>query len=212
MKTLSESIAALYEAFSDVPKPREIAFCKCCITQGEIDVLLTKDLRALTGKELFEYSTSALLTVGEVEDFLYFLPRIIELACVKNHQWSEIAWTGEKIRETDLNNWPSQRREALGNVFQAVIEKYMGEEDGWELDDWICAIARSGEDVLPFLEQIENSTKGLLLFYERNSEALSKGRLGSAFWSRKDPGYDEVFSWIRSDNISQKIQKAYGLA
>ncbi|MGL6074018.1 MAG: hypothetical protein ACRC8S_07645 [Fimbriiglobus sp.] len=89
MPTIQDSIEALYSAFAVYPRPRDIDGCPCCIARKRIDVLLAKNLRTLTSDELASYSRSAFLTVGDKADYLYFLPRILE------------------ITATDLSWWPS---------------------------------------------------------------------------------------------------------
>jgi len=98
----------------------------------------------------------------------------------------------------------------LLDVLHAAIQKDLDEEV-WTVDGWICAIARMGLEVLPFLEQIETSPSQLLSYYESNSQSLIKDRLGNAFWDREDPGFVAVLAWFKSPRVTKIIRDAYGL-
>ena len=139
MDALSEGINALYVAFRDVPKPHSIEGCPCCIDHKGIGTLLSKPVRELTGRELASYSASAFLTVGGEADYLYFLPRILEIGCTAAGRWPDIEVTGRAIGETRPGKWPEKRKRALMEVLHAVLQQAIAEEEGWAIDKWICA-------------------------------------------------------------------------
>ncbi|WP_353566726.1 hypothetical protein [Haloferula sargassicola] len=211
MKSLSDSIDSLYAAFRDVPKPHKIGGCPCCIDDKNICTLLSKPLRAITGGELASYSSSAFLTVGEVADYMYFLPRILEVGCTEDGWWPDIEITGRAIAETQPTAWPESRRRALQDVFQAALQEAIDDEEGWTIDELICAIAKTGIPIEPFLTQIEHSPKAALAYYEHNSEGLMKQKLGNAFWNRGDSGYAQILAWFQSPGISKIVMDGYGL-
>ena len=101
MHTLSDAIEALYQAFAVMPKPKHIDGCPCCIDRKETGVLLGKALRTITPEEMASYASSAFLTVGEVADYLYFLPRIIEITATEPSWWPDPEVTGRAML-TDL--------------------------------------------------------------------------------------------------------------
>lgn len=211
MNSLSESIDALYAAFREVPKPLGIEGCPCGVDHKSICTLLSKPVRELTGRELASYSASAFLTVGREADYLYFLPRIVEIGCTEAGQWPDIEVTGRAIGETHPVKWPAKRKQALLEVLHVVVQQAIAEEAGWTIDQWICAIAKMGFEVLPFLEQIVTSSKALLAYYELNAQSLIKQKLGNSFWEREDPGYQTVLSWFQSPEVSRIILDAYSL-
>jgi hypothetical protein len=212
MKSLADSFEALYFAFDDVPKPRTIEGCPCCIERKNICTLLSEPLRELTPDDLSSYASSAFLTVGEEADYLYFLPRIIEISSTDPGWRPDVPVTGCAISETRPREWPSQRQAALGDVLHAVVHTAAEDCDGGSIvDDWICAIAKMGLEVGRFLEQIESHPALLLSFYERNSQSMLKNRLGNSFWDQTDEGYDEVLAWFKSPKVSQIIMDGYGM-
>jgi hypothetical protein len=72
-------IEALYVAFSHRPRPRAIEGCPCCVGRAREEALLSRPLRAVGADILGFYAFKAMTTFGSEEDFLYFLPRILEL-------------------------------------------------------------------------------------------------------------------------------------
>jgi hypothetical protein len=79
MSEFDDALAALYKAFAGFP-PKEIFGCYHCLDQPQRDLLLQKPLGELTNDDLSQYAWSLLSTVGGVEDFRYFLPRIFDLS------------------------------------------------------------------------------------------------------------------------------------
>ena len=211
MKQLPDNIDALYAAFRDVPKPGEIEGCPCCIADKEICTLLSKPLREIAGGELASYASSAFLTVGAEADYLYFLPRILEVSCMEAGWWPDIEITGRAVGQTRPASWPAHQRDALVGVFEAVLQKAISQREGWAIDGWVCAIAKTGLPLGAFLAQIERSTDSVLAYYERNAQTLMKRKLGNAFWDRGDPGYQEVMEWFLSPKLSKIILDGYGL-
>ncbi|BDS08830.1 hypothetical protein NT6N_38700 [Oceaniferula spumae] len=210
--TLEESIEAFYEAFRGVPKPRRISGCECCIAQEELDALLSVPLRQVDVGKLCSYASSTLLTVGSVADYLYLLPRIMELTCLDADWWVDMEITGRAIAETNPLEWPAKRLAALQNLLHAAINHQMVTEGlGWEIDDWICAIAKMGLDPKPYLQQLESSSSAVLSFYDQNASHLTQRKLGNAFWEPGEKGHDAVVAWFFSPTVSEIIFEAYGV-
>lgn len=209
MNSLSEKIDTLYAAFSDVPKPTRIDGCDCCISGDEIAALLSKPLRTLGGTELSSYASSAFLTVGQEADYLYLLPRILEISCLDSFWWPDVEITGRAIGDTNPAGWPDHRRLALQDVLHAVLQNAVEGSDGWTMDGWICAIGRMRLDLAPFLQQIENSPQALLAYYEENTAALVKSRLVNSFWEKTEPGYQETVDWFESPKVALLISEAF---
>ncbi|MBY0373940.1 MAG: hypothetical protein K2Q23_08085 [Bryobacteraceae bacterium] len=74
-----EAIERLYSTFGSYPLRDRIDSCPCCRGQQETRHLHTKALRDLTPEDLGPYAFRAMTTVGDVDDFRHFLPRILEL-------------------------------------------------------------------------------------------------------------------------------------
>lgn len=210
MSRLQESIERLYAAFGDMPKPRLIEGCPCCIDSKEVDTLVAMSVRAIPPDILGPYASSALLTVGSVSDYLYFLPRILEITATNDSWWPGPEVTARAIRSSGLDNWPSARREALLAYFDAVFTTIMERRKYDKLDGWLCAIARMGLEVDPYLKQISNAPAAVLAYFEVNTECLPQRKLSNAFWELPCKGHDDIVNWFYSDDIRKMPFDAYG--
>lgn len=212
MNALEESIDALYAAFSDVPKPKKIDACPCCIEAKNLCELLIKPLRELSPDDLSSYASSAFLTGGDVPDYLYFLPRILHISATNDFWWPDPEVTGRAISNTELLSWPPKRLNVLRNFLHRLIDSFLARKDsGADIDSWICAIAKMRMDVRPYLSQIEKSSVHVLAFYEENANRLTQRRLSNSFWEPPNDGYDQVVDWFGTEAVGDMIEEAYGV-
>lgn len=136
----------------------------------------------------------------------------MELSCEDASWWPDIEVTGRAISESNLDGWSEHRRQALIGVVSAMMDRILEVDDGgFEIDDWVCGIAKMGLDVTPYLERIQQSPFHVLAFYERNARQLPKNKLGNSFWDQGDAGYDTVVKWFKSPDVSAVIMDGYGL-
>jgi hypothetical protein len=198
MTRLSDAIEALYRAFADVPKPTHIDGCPHCLDHKEIGTLLGKPLREVAPSELTPYACSAFLTVGDRADYLYFLPRILEVSVTEPGWWPDPEVTGRAIRSAGPATWTQAQRAALDAYLAALVDTIVGEGPHDRLDPWVCAIGRAGLDVRPVLARVEASPAAVRAFYEANAAELANGRLANAFWEPPCPAHDAVVAWFAS--------------
>jgi hypothetical protein len=210
MSTLEEAIKSLYEAFAIVPKPHHIDGCPCCIDRKEVGALLAKRLRDLTPDEVSPYASSAFLTVGEAADYLYFLPRILEITATEPSWWPSAVVTGQAIRTAKPETWTAGQRGALHGFLESVIGAAIEVGDYRVLDHWICAIARMGFDVQPFLEQVAKCPAAVLAYFEWNAECLPRNKLANAFWELPCSAHDAIVEWFYSAEIARIPFEVYG--
>ncbi len=210
MQTVQDAIEQLYRAFAKNPRPRHIDACPCCINKKEIHILLAKSLRTITPQELAPYASSAFLTVGEVADYLYFLPRILEITATDPSWWPDPEVTGRAIRSADPDSWTEAQSSALYDYLEAVIGSVIESEDYQPLDGWMCAIGRMGFDITPYLRRIANSPAAVLAYFEENVGSLPRNKLSNAFWELPCPAHDAIVNWFFSPEIRKIPFEAHG--
>lgn len=211
MNSLKESIEDLYAAFADVPKPRHIDGCPCCIEGKKISTLLSTPLRRISGEQLGSYAFSAFNTVGDVPDYLYFLPRVLEISVMDDGWWPDIEVTGRAVANTVPLSWPELRLNALRAVLEAQVSALLQTSDtGSEIDRWMCAIARMGLDVRPYLAQLEKSPEHVIAYYLQNGQRLPK-KLDNNFWELPNAGHDAIVHWFGTEKVSDIIFEAWGV-
>lgn len=209
VRTLEQAIDRLYTAFADVPKPHHIDGCPCCVERKNIGVLLSSPLRGLTPDALSEYAACAFLTVGSLADYLYFLPRILEIS-IRDSWWPDIEVTGRAIGAAEPHSWSQSHRGALLSFLHAVIDGIVASGEHDQLDGWLCAIARMRLDVQPFLDQVAKSPAAVLAYFEANAECLRRNVLCNAFWELPCDGHDVIVRWFKSEPIRKIPLEAYG--
>lgn len=190
--------------------PRHVDGCPCCIDDKQIALLLKTPLREIASGDLSAYASSAFLTVGDVSDFLYFLPRIMEISIRDDAWWPDIEVTAKAIQSAGLKSWPEKRQAALTSLVTAVVAHIMESGEFWKLDGWLCAIARMELEVRPSLEMIEQNSAAVLRYFEDNAESLRQGKLQNAFWELPNKGHDEIVQWFKSEAIRKIPFQAYG--
>lgn len=210
MLALHQAIDAFYGAFCDVAVPRHIEGCPCCIEDKRIPHLLSTPLRDLSADDLDSYASSALLTVGDVSDYLHFLPRIMEISILDENWWPQIEVTARAVHSTQLLAWPAHRLEALEALLGAVMHHIVETRAYGRIDGWLCAIARMELDVRRHLAMIARDSAAVLHYFEDNVEALKYGKLQNGFWELPNAGHDVIVQWFKSDAIRAIPFDAYG--
>jgi hypothetical protein len=209
---LQSSIEGLYAAFADVPRPHGIGYCSHCRTEEQVEPLTRKPLREITPDDLGKYAFSAFNTMGDVPDFLYLLPRILEFLVPENRWWPDVEVVLPKLKEAGFAEWPESRRQALFRYLDAVFADLLEREKaGWEIDQWICARGRFLDDVSPWLDRLALHTAQVLAYYEQNCPGVMNGRLGNGFWDHDSAAYKQVVEWFNSPKIKAMTSELYGL-
>ncbi len=121
--TLEQAIAQLYQAFSIYSHPEQMDACPCCVNQEDKDHLGKNNLHDLTADQLGKYTSKAMTTWGDIEDYKHFLPRILELATAKEGE----AWPGMefwmiagKLDYGEWRTWPVNEQNAIIEYLRAL--------------------------------------------------------------------------------------------
>lgn len=207
---LSQSIENLYSAFAKVPAPRWIEACPCCLNDKEIEHLVSAPRRQLSPDDLSAYASKAFLTVGAAEDYLYFLPRILEISATDDRWWPSPEVIGKGIREANPPEWPAHRVEALTSFNAAIIETAISAKAYDSLDPWLCAIANMEFDVKPHLAEVSKDRAAILAYFEDNVRCLPQNELCNSFWKLPNAGHDAIVAWFHSDEIRKLPFEEYG--
>lgn len=204
---LQQIIEQVYPAFQ-MPPPASIEGCPHCLDRPGVDALLKKPLRELTPEDLKSYVSSALLTLGTADDYLYFLPRILEI--LSDQSWFEPEVVGRAIHSTGFTVWPEERRVIVLQFFEEVFVGLLKhEQSGSEIDAWLCALGRMHVDLGSYLDRIIVHGPQLIDLFEWNHEALSRDNLFSGFWDDAPKAKRQVIDWFQSPETLTAIDKAY---
>ena len=201
---IGNAIEKLYEAFTNVPKPKTIAGCPCCIEGKKIDVLLSKPLREITADELSSYAFSLFNTVGSEADFKYFLPRIWDLLVGDWFFYVDPEVILGKLSYVRWQEWEENQRFAIENFIESAFASFVLRttkidcDFHHDRDSWLCASAHTGIAMEPLLKRIEQHPPAFIDLYEHNSLPIAEGKLANSFWQNIPDIHQEVIDWFKS--------------
>ncbi len=207
------TIQRLYQVFSKYGKPNDFPACKCCLSDEEKALMLSRRLSDLSADDLGNYAADVFLTVGSSSDFKYFLPRILELSVREEFLWPDPEVALRKLNLANWVNWPQDERTAVLEVLQKKFNALVDNPDanGQDIDQWICALGQCVEDITPYLEQIFRAGGDKLQgFVEWNLSAFTKGKLGSAFWEANSGNEQKVLAWLNQPRVKAIVVDRYG--
>lgn len=182
---LRAAVETVYSSFV-APIPETIEGCPCCITTRQIRSLLTKPLRSISGAALWRYVSGVFLTVGEVQDFRYFLPRIFEVSAFDRENANEPEVVLGKLKLAEWRSWPLAEQHVIEEFVDAWFEHELakdlkGAEAGWiemNAESVLCGAARAGFPLRPWLIRLCDVDAAPVL---EDMKSRYPGKL-SAFW------------------------------
>jgi hypothetical protein len=208
------AVEDLYRAFQNVRKPTGIDFCAHCHDPGEVADLLSKPLRDVSIESLTSYIYSAFNTGGAKEDYMYFLPRCLDLCCSSGYPRLDVELVLNKLPQAEWRIWPEQLQRGVERFIDQVLTSFVsGESDGLSIDGWFCGAGGCLNDVIPFADNLltkssvaENS---LIAWYECNSGCLQRGYLCNPFWDHANPNHERLVKWFQSAKVTAWINSIY---
>lgn len=153
---LSAAIDGLYATFGRLPRPRVIDHCPHCADPGaEPDPLQPVPLRELTVETLRTYAGSAMTTAGTVDDFRYFLPRLLEIASDGDgFAYPDLAAVIGKLGYGRWTTWTQDEQEAVRRYLHALWATTLTRDpdDTHDAGTVLGAIGAVEDDLTPYLE------------------------------------------------------------
>lgn len=198
------AIDACYAAFR-VPKPVHVEGCPCCSSPSELARLLEVPLRDLEADDLGRYLRKAMTTIGTVDDFRYFFPRLADL--VLSGRIVEIEIFGGKLADGQWTTWPDVERAAVRALIEAMSDAF-AEMTLNDPDAWLCAIGRASQDIRPHLDKLLLGTPAakanLGAIIEANEDVQSGGSVWNPYWNEAPENRDAVITWMTSEAVLAK--------
>lgn len=211
----SSALDNLYRTFARYSKPRQIVGCEHCIGEKEIARLLSKPIKELSGDELSSYSSSVFMTVGSVDDFKYFLPRILKLSISAQFSWPDPEIVFKSIKLGEFANWEEVEKNAIEILIDEKIgELIVGNADGYDVDQWICAIENLIDDVAKYLNALEKAENksAFYNFVENNIRSIQNGKMENGFWENSPDAEKTTIDYLcQSDTVAVYLFSNYGM-
>jgi hypothetical protein len=190
-----KEIERLYQVFSRYSCPTDLEGCPCCTSPAEAQPLLAKPLRALGAPELAHYAFKAMTTWGIVEDYKYFLPRILEL----DHEGDpacDTEVTLGKFQWADFRDWPAEEQRAVRDFISGAWREAVQSADVDRADALLCGAAMFLDDVTRLLDDADIIAPDFKSAYTVSCTNQTKRKLLNSFWERDTPNYQRVLVWV----------------
>jgi len=204
----------LYASFSKHTKPKSIDACKCCVNADEITLLLGKNLREISAAEISNYASSVFLTAGSKSDFMYFFPRILELSLTDKFNWPDPEVVFNSVLNSEYDSWSEYQKDTVNFLLKDKFnELFETDEDGSDIEQWLCAISRVEPSISYYLDLIENHTDITVLhrFVDWNSDAIPSNKLANEFWDKCPEQEKQVVVWLRQGKSAKHLYDMYGM-
>ncbi len=199
-KALQTAIEKLYDAFSSYPLRAPVESCPCCVTSEDKKRLVSKPLRQLEEDDLRRYSTKAMTTWGDKNDFKHFLPRILDLLATGHLLGSGADFLPNKLNYAEWQMWPEDEKNAIQGFLLALWNFVLdGGRTGDVADNWIDSISQVVSDLAPFLQAWE----------QNNSAEAYDLLLDFCAGYDMSPRASQVQSWMKSDQLLQLFEKRF---
>lgn len=192
-------VEEIYRQFA-APTPVAIEGCPCCVATRGVDVLLTTSLRDLTGQALWRYVSGVFYTVGSVQDFRYFLPRILEIAIDDPENSIDAEIVLGKVGLAKWQSWSQGEQDAIKGFVEVWFDRALGHDllasvegtVGWETEGILCGAARAGFPLAPWLARLREPVAAPVLadLKERFPNDLS------GFWQDAPAGLKELAAYL----------------
>lgn len=136
-------------------------------------------------------------TWGNESDYLYFLPRILELSD-ESVFFCDLEITFGKIMMAGFKDWPAKEQNAVRDFISAKLEDTVQATDpDVELTDSIlCSASLLLEDITPLLNKLDTIAPQFKFTYAMRCGNLVKRELINNFWSTSNPNYPRVITWM----------------
>ncbi|MBN9061005.1 MAG: hypothetical protein J0H41_01045 [Rhizobiales bacterium] len=206
----------VYQTFANIAPPAQFDTSPLRDASDYSD-LLRVPLRTLSAEQLGAYGAQAITTVGSAQDYLYFLPRILELATVAPTALGlEPAIIAGKLTTAGWPIWAEARRLPVQEVFSAAARFSMAihPDKGTSPESWLCGVALLGgsleRHLLYWRETMsQNGAVHLARWVGRASSDFSTYLAEDGFWSGVDIESRETMAdWLASEATPLQLASA----
>lgn len=210
-RDLSEALAALYAAFAGYPPPEDLEASPLRDAEAILAHLRSAPLKQLSAASLGRYASCALTNVGDVAEYKHFLPRIVHLAVVggEGEPGLDACCIASKLNYGVWLGWPDRERFAIVRAFSAAWARLrFFHPDERDAEEWLCASAILGLDVVPKLAAWlkDTSVESMLQLADF---IIGTGALyvPDGYWESVPPEIrSEIVGWLRGDDVLKGLR------
>ena len=194
-------VAELYLAFSTEPRPTAIPDADRELGSAGCRKLLDTPLRELRAEDLRPYLTGAFFSFGSPKDFVYFLPRLLEIQAISGFTlWSE--YLGPKIARAVWDTLSRAQKAIISCYYADVVGRMLAREHqtGSELDALLSGTSHflpGWDEILRQLANHPPALRALISWFTfGKGQSISLGE----FWD-DSPRKRDFLQWLTSEEI-----------
>ncbi|WP_288431506.1 hypothetical protein [uncultured Agrobacterium sp.] len=133
-------IDGAYDVFARYSRPLFLDASPLRDPELLLNKLTSKPLRLLDARDVEEYALAALTTVGTIEDYKHFLPRLLDLATEPGAV--EPQMIALKLEMAEWWTWPKNEQRSLEEIFsRACTDAFKRHTDYVLAGDWLVSLA-----------------------------------------------------------------------
>ncbi|MFK0163308.1 hypothetical protein [Rhizobium sp. NPDC090279] len=200
---------AAYAAFAEYPSREILHASPLRDAEKILRKLSSAPLAKLSGDALGGYAMSAMTTVGDVDDYRHYLPRILQHALLTpGEPGFDPLMILSKLEYANWCQWPASERLAVGNVFHASwVYARLQHPDELDAMNWFMCAIRLEKDINSVLDLwLSNLTPNSALQLAdviSQSDGLPCGR---SFWKDLDLATRRtILGWLCGDGLQAAI-------
>lgn len=212
---LALAIEQAYVVFARYPRPTAWEAAPTRDGAAILAGLTSAPLRELTAEQIGGYAGWAITTVGGVDHYRHFLPRILELSARGAAGQIGLAppSLAQKLNHAGWRSWPNDEYVAISTLFAAAwpIHRETGSHHE-AAADWLCAIALLGGDVRPLLSgwlSADPSTHALVQagWLVMSADSFLGPQSEADYWAEADPdSFGQVLAWMFSPPVKSALE------
>jgi hypothetical protein len=218
---LRSTIQGLYKAFNRYPRPSKIKYCPCgCTKPEEVLPLFAGPLVDLEFDSLGNYSFSAMTTQGSVNDFKYFLPRLLEGVAQEPYGYNPEILFG-KLRYGKWFSWYEEEilgvRAYLMALWRLGLHSYPIAHilpAFFEIETLLASLAATGDQMEDYLAiwnetQVTAADQHLVQFVTMYGADFAEGKsLCFGFWENLRGQSEEIRRWLLKPDVLDRVVRA----
>ena len=130
LNKITEELYTVFEKYKlDIVKFEENS-CPCCFDKKAKKELFSRPLKNITENDIITYSESAISTIGSIDDYKHFLPRILDL--LQDETSLDLIGSFicfEKLNYAEWETWPSEEQEIIEYYLSALWSNKINTEN-----------------------------------------------------------------------------------
>jgi hypothetical protein len=208
------AVERLYGVFGLIPRPARVEGCPHCVAPDEDRPLLDRPVRSIAPANLARYAAKALNTWGDVAEFRYFVPRLLECASHDSFDYPDPAIVFGKLTVTNWRAWPAEEIAAIESFLTAwwadALDRYPAQP---EIGVVLCSVASTGTDLIPLLDTWgrladDAAIRHLHEFVLNDVRWWSPPQI-TAFWDVHGAAHRQVVEWLTGGRLVGAVETAF---